>query len=179
MSVSTDGAAWASPQYPMLRGGGIFLLCLGAGLIASIAFSGPALVNYSFFSFGAALGLCSLIFARRWAPGRPTRVQVVALATALLLEAVLFGLMGRFLPRGTSESVRWLWVSVIVGFHFLPMTIAFGPRFLLLGLACIANAVVGLFLPDVPYEVFGLLDGFMKLGVGAWSVLSSAPARTA
>jgi hypothetical protein len=163
----------------MLRGGGVFLICLGAGLVAAIAFSGPALVNYSFFSFGAALGLCSLIFASRWAPGRPTRTQVVAVATALLMEAVLFVLMGRFLPRGTPEAVRWLWVSVIVGFHFLPMAIAFGPRFLLLGLACIANAVAGLFLPDVPYEVFGLLDGFMKLGVGVWSLASSAAMRSA
>ena len=83
--------------------------------------------------------------------------------------------MGRMLPRGTTEHVRWLWVSIIVGVHFLPMTLCFGPRLLSLGFACIANGVVGLLLPHVPYGLFGLIDGFLKLAFGTWLLLTKGP----
>ena len=42
------------------------------------------------------------------------------------------------LPSGTNESVRGMWISMIVGMHFLPMAISFGPRVLVLGAICIA-----------------------------------------
>lgn len=156
--------------YPMLRAGGAFLIFIGAGLIGAIAFSGHALVNYNVFFVGVALGVVSLFFARRLSTGRPTRLQVIALAASIALEVFLFVLMGRLLPRSTEESVRWLWVSAIVGVHFLPMSICFGPRFLLLGAACITNAVAGLVAREIPYELFGLIDGLLKVGVGIWSI---------
>ena len=56
-----------------------------------------------------------------------------------------------------------------------PMAVTFGPRILLLGGACIATALVGLSLPSVPYEVFGIVDGALKVAVGAW-LLSTKPA---
>jgi hypothetical protein len=153
----------------MLRAGGAFLVFIGLGLIGAIAFSGDALVNYNVFFAGAAAGVLSLFFARHLSTGSPTRIQLFALAGAIFLEAFLFAMMVRVLPRGTEEHVRWLWVSVIVGVHFVPMSICFGPRFLTLGVLCIANAAVGLLLAGVPYEVFGVVDGALKLGVGVWS----------
>src|SRR5215469_10758305 len=142
-TLSAKSLAGDDP-YPMRRAGGVFVTFIGAGLIAAIAFSGSALVNYNVFFRGAALGIISLFFARRLSTGRPTRAQVIALIGAIALEVILFALMGRLLPPGTEENVRWLWVNAIVGMHFLPMAICFGPRFLILGAACIANALVGL-----------------------------------
>jgi hypothetical protein len=55
------------------------------------------------------------------------------MVTAIALEIILFNVQGRMLPQGTDESVRWMWISMIVGAHFLPMAISFGPRLLLLG----------------------------------------------
>lgn len=83
-------------------------------------------------------------------------------------------MMGRFLPPGTEEQIRWLWVSMIVGLHFMPMAICFGPWLLALGVGCIATAASGLMMPGVPYEVFGILDGMLKVAVGA-RLLSSKP----
>jgi len=83
----------------------------------------------------------------------------------------------RLLPPGTPEPVRWLWVLMIVGVHFLPMAVCFGPLFLLLGGACISNAALGLLLPEVPFELFGLVDGALKLVVGVGS-LRARPAST-
>jgi hypothetical protein len=159
----------------MRPAGGTFLICIGAGLIGAILFSGAALVNYGVFFAGVALGIVSLLFARRWSTEHPTRVQIVALIVAIALEVSLLALMGRLLPRGTAEDVRWLWVSAIVGIHFLPMSLSFGPRFFVLGAACIANAAAGLVFSHLPYELFGLVDGLLKVGVGVWSLPVRSP----
>src|SRR6185369_10304338 len=100
-----------------------------------------------------------------------TRPQLLALAAALLLEAVLFALLPRLLPPDTSERVRWLWVLTIVGVHF-------GPLFLLLGGACISNAALGLLLPEVPFALYGVIDGALKVFVGVGS-LRARPASIA
>jgi len=154
----------------MRPAGGVFLICIGAGLIGAIVFSGAALVNYGVFFAGAALGVASLVLVSRSSTERPTRVQIAALNVAIALEVLLFVAMGRMLPPGTSEHVRWLWVSAIVGIHFLPMSLAFGARFLLLGGLCVANAAAGLVFSHIPYEPFGLIDGVLKVSVGVWCV---------
>ena len=154
----------------MARSGGLFLVLIGAALIAAIAFSGDALVNYTVFYVGAGLAVLSLFLSGRLSVGTPTRVQLAALAGAIALEVALFVAMGHTLPPGTSERVRWLWVLMIVGVHFVPMAVCFGPIFVLLGGACMANAALGLVLPGVPYETFGLVDGALKVVVGVSSL---------
>jgi hypothetical protein len=175
-SISAVRAPPAGHRYPIARSGGLFLVLIGAGLLGGVAFSGDALVDYRVFFGGVAVATLSLFFAKRLSFGPPTRPQIAALIFALALEGVLFGLMGRLLPPGTEEDVRWLWVSVIVGVHFLPMAICFGPRMLLLGAACIATAGAGLLLPTTPYEVFGVIDGMLKVAVGAWLLSTQASA---
>ena len=155
-------------EYPIVRSGGLFLLIIGAGLLAAIAASGGAPVNHGVFYAALAAALLSLFFAGRLSFGSPTALQIGALVFALALQGALLVLQGRLLPPTTPEHIRWLWVSSIVGVHFLPMAVAFGPRMLLLGGACIATALVGLALPSVPYEVFGIVDGALKVGFGAW-----------
>ena len=168
MSTSSQSIPSATHVYPMVRSGGLFLALVGLGLIGGVLFSGNAPVNYVVFFVGVALGVVALMFAGPLSFGSPTRIQVAALVAAVALEVVLLNIQGRMLPQGTDESVRWLWISMIVGVHFLPMAISFGPRLLALGAICIANAIVGLLLPAVPYEAFGLFDGFAKLAFGIW-----------
>jgi uncharacterized protein DUF6609 len=175
-SIAAAGAPPRSHRYPIARSGGLFLVLIGAGLLAGIAFSGNALVDYRVFFGGVAAATLSFFFAKRLSFGSPTWPQIAALIFALALEGALFGLTGRLLPPGTEEHVRWLWVSVIVGVHFIPMAICFGPRMLLLGAACIATAVAGLMLPSTPYEVFGVVDGMLKVVVGAWLFSTKASA---
>jgi len=119
--------------------------------------------------------MLSLFFAGRLSFGSPTPLQIGALVFALALQGALIVMQGRLLPPTTPEHVRWLWVSLIVGVLFLPMAVAFGPRMLLLGCACIATAFVGLVVPTVPYEAFGIVDGTLKVGFGAW-LFSTKPA---
>jgi hypothetical protein len=163
-------------RYPIVRSGGLFLVILGAGLLAAIAASGDALVNHSVFYAALGAALLSLLFARRFLSfGAPTALQIGALTFAVALQGALIFLQARVLPASTPEETRWLCVSLIVGVHFLPMALAFGPRMLLLGGACITTALVGLLLPSVPYEVFGIVDGTLKVVGGAW-LLATKPA---
>lgn len=154
--------------YPIVRSGGLFLLIIGAALLAAIAASGDAPMNHGVFYAALAAALLSLLLAGRLSLGSPTPLQIGALVFALALQGALIVLQGRLLPPTTPEHVRWLWVSLIVGVHFLPMAVAFGPRMLLLGGACIATALVGLAVPTVTYEAFGIVDGVPKVGFGAW-----------
>ena len=165
-------------RYPMARRGGLFVVVVGAGLIAAVALGRDTLVSYPVFFGGLGLAVLSLFVSGRLSDGRPTRAQLVALAAALALEAVLFALLPRLLPPGTPERVRWCWVLMIVGAHFLPMAVSFGPLFSLLGGACISNAALGLLLPDVPFGLFGVLDGALKVIVGI-GLLRPQPASAA
>lgn len=165
-------------RYPMARRGGLFLVVVGAGLIAAIALGRETLVSYPVFFAGLGLAVLSLFVSGRLSDGRPTRAQRLALAVALAVEAVLFALLPRVLPPETSEHVRWLWALMIVGVHLLPMGVSFGPLFLLLGGACISNAALGLLLPEVPFGLFGFVDGALKVFVGVGS-LRARPGRVA
>ena len=158
----------ARRPYPLVRAGGLFVAVMGVGIGGGIAFSGPALVNYAVFYAALAIAIGSLFLAGYLSQGEPSRLQIAALAGAIVLEVALIIAMARLLPLGTAEHVRWLWVLGIVGVHFVPMALSFGPGFLCLGLACIANAAVGLRLQAVPFEIFGLIDGALKLAVGLW-----------
>lgn len=167
-SQPTNSYKTAMANYPMARSGGLFLILIGAALLCAILFSGRALVSYNIFFVGAALAVVSLLASSRFSVGSPSSLQIAALAFAISLEVILFIALVRNLPPATPEPTRWLWVSIVVGIHFLPMALSFGPRMLLLGLACIADGVVGLLLPNVAFEFFGTIDGFLKLGIGFW-----------
>jgi hypothetical protein len=158
----------AGHPYPMAPAGGLFLAIVGVGLIAAVTFSGEALADLRLFFVGVGLGVVALMFASKLSLGTPTRVQIAALVAAVALEIILFNIQGRMLPRGTDESIRWMWISMIVGVHFLPMAISFGPRLLALGAICIAISIAGLNLAGVPGEVFLLMDAVSKLVIGLW-----------
>lgn len=108
------------------------------------------------------------MFSGRLSLGKPTRLQLAGLVTAIALEVALFNVQGRLLPPGTDESVRWMWISMIVGVHFVPMAISFGPRLLALSAICIAISSVGLRVTSVAAEVILLLDATAKVAIGFW-----------
>jgi len=84
-------------------------------------------------------------------------------------------------PMLGSPDVRtyWLWALGIVGLHFIPMAIAFGPIVLALGVACMANAAVGLAASSMPFLLIGTADGLLKVLLGGWMLLSREPGRSA
>lgn len=155
--------------YPMVRAGGLFLLIFGVGIIGDVFLNGVILV-------GAILAMASLMFSKVLSFGKPKRIQFIALALAIVLEIVLIVIMIRMLPANTLESVRSMCILLIVGIHFLPMAISFGPRFGILGILCIVNASAGLILSGVAVDIFLLLDGALKVVFGIWFLSDKARA---
>lgn len=147
--------------YPMVRAGGLFLVFFGAGIVINIFLSGAFLV-------GIVLAILSLMFSKTLSFGKPKRFQIIALVFAMVLEMVLFFIMIRVLPADIAGSVRLMWILLIVGIHFLPMAISFGPRFGILGILCIVNALTALVLVGAVNEIFLLVDGTLKFCFGLW-----------
>jgi hypothetical protein len=166
-------------QYPLRRAGGLFLAFMGSGIVLGVAFRGRDPINVPVLLAGATIAMLSLGFARRGAAARPSRTQVAALLGAIALEFGLFVLLGLLVPVTPQSDPRLWWLSAltIVGVHFLPMGLTFGPEAAALGALCLINAGAGLVFPDLPFTGTALLDGALKVAFGAWLFL--APSRSA
>jgi hypothetical protein len=126
-----------------------------------------------FCSFPVAAAALVIFGGRLMAPfGNPTRLQLWFLFGSIALEIVLF----RFgLPRyrGAGERSARLASLFMVGVHFLPMAVAFGPMCLTLGLALCLCSGAGLWLrPSLPLSGLWAADGLLKIAFGSVMMLA-------
>ena len=159
------------PRYPMVRSGGLFVLLIGSGVVGGTLLASDGFVNEQVFFLGLGAAVLSLVGARWVSYGRGTPLQLFALFGALGLQAILLVAAARVLGP-MSEDRLWYRTMVIVGLHFLPMSVAFGPRMLLLGIACIANGAIGFLVPAVPFALVAFIDGILKITVGTWMFMT-------
>jgi hypothetical protein len=155
----------------MVRAGGLFILIMGAGVVLGGVF--PRRRRAFLIAGGAVATIAIVVFAGTLtAPlGAPTRLQIWFLFGAILAEAVLVRVaVARYQSRG--ERSLLLAILFVVGLHFLPMAVAFGPLCAALGVAAGANAAVGLWLrPSLPLDRLWLIDGWIKIAFGALMLL--------
>ena len=98
--------------------------------------------------------------------GVPSPLQIWSLVVAVAFEiAVIAVVVGQFRTRG--ERTLRLGILLAVGTHFLLMAPAFGPLIVLLGVLVILNALLGLRSPSLSVRTLWLLDGSLKLAIGA------------
>jgi hypothetical protein len=164
----------AEYPYPLARPGGLFLVLAGAAIVSGALFPRyrVALLGGGLLIASAATALATprLILGL----GRPTHFQVLALFSAVLLEAVTIPLAVRA-TRHRDECARWLAVFFVVGLHFLPMGVAFGPLAVALGLAIMLNAGVGLWRSSrATLRPLWLTDGLLKVTAGMMMLLDVA-----
>ena len=152
--------------YPLIRSGGLFLIIIGAMIIAGVLL--PRARN---ILVAVGLALASIITAIA-APsltqplGVPSWPQILVLAGSVLLEMILIQVVVRYVyPLGERTII--LSVLFVVGLHFLPMAVAFGPIIGILGILTILNAGAGLWLsPNMNLSIVWFFDGFLKLACG-------------
>jgi len=175
MNTTTTGlepeAVGTPVRYPMVRSGGLFLVLIGSGVVGGTLLARDGLVNQPVFFLGLGAAVLSLLGARWVSFGRGTPLQLFALFGALGLQAVLLVAAARVLGPMSGDRL-WYRTMVIVGLHFLPMSVSFGPRMLWLGTACIANGALGFLAPAVPFGLVAFVDGILKITVGAWMFLT-------
>jgi hypothetical protein len=166
MPVDLDTASWAH-AFPMVRAGGVFIFIMGAGVVL-----GAVLPNRRrlFLIVGAAVATIAIVFsaARLSAPfGIPSRLQIGFLFASIGAEAILVR-VAVALYREAGERSLLLAILLAVGFHFLPMAVAFGPLCAALGVTLCVCAGFGLWLrSDIPLNRLWAADGLIKMAFGA------------
>ena len=157
--------------YPLIRSGGLFLVIIGAMIIA-----GASLPRVRNILVAAGLALASIVTAIV-APslahplGTPTWQQILVLAGSVLLEMILIQAVVRYVYH-LGERTIVLSVLLVVGLHFLPMAVAFGPIIAILGILTILNAGAGLWLrQDMNLSILWFFDGLLKLACGIMMVV--------
>jgi hypothetical protein len=171
-SVAIELSAWAH-AFPLVRGGGLFILIIGAGVMLGGIFVRRRLLVLG-IGAAAASAAIALFAAQLAAPlGMPSRIQVGFLVGSIVLEAVLIRIVvAKFKKSG--ERALLLAILFVVGLHFLPMAGAFGPLCALLGLVLCANAAIGIWWNTaLPLNRLWLSDGLIKTAFGALMLGSS------
>jgi hypothetical protein len=158
--------------YPMMPGAGLFILLVGLG-IAIGGLLGEKYVVRMLIAGGVLAILSQIVQVRGLNNfgGTPTRAQFYALYIGIAFEAALIGLVVYFI-RDRGSRRFWLWILIVVGVHFLVLAYAQGPPLLLLAVLSIANAMVGLRMTRISYLRFWVIDGLLKIGIGAWMLLT-------
>jgi hypothetical protein len=152
--------------YPLIRCGGLFLIIIGAMIIA-----GALLPRARNMLVAVGLAVASIVTAIA-APslarplGAPSLQQIFVLAGSVVLEMSLIQVVVRYVYY-LGERTIILSVFLVVGLHFLPMAVAFGPIIAILGILTILNAGVGLWLsPNMNLSILWFCDGMLKLAGG-------------
>lgn len=156
-------------SFPLVRGGGAFLVAIGLGIV--IGAPGTRRWRLAWLIAGAGLGVVimavggatKIIFAGL---PYPAIWQWVVLGLAFAIEALLVNVVLRKVPDVDSRQF-WLWILFIVGAHFLILGFSHGPVCALLGLLCMANALIGLRLKNTNFRIFWAVDGVLKIAAGA------------
>jgi hypothetical protein len=80
--------------------------------------------------------------------------------------ALVGGVVARY--KSAGERTFLLMILFVVGFHFLPMAVAFGPLCAVLGVSAMANAGFGLWARrEIALSQLWILDGVLKIGFGS------------
>ncbi|MFI5801703.1 DUF6609 family protein [Streptomyces sp. NPDC051561] len=182
--------------YPLIRGGGLFLLCVGLGFLLGWIFQSrwiPFAIGGGVAGFIAS-GLSALLPSL----GSPSFVQIAGLVGSFVLEmGLIYLVISRYqkqqglepekqqglepekqstqqdLKQQPDERTLILTILFVVGLHFLTMGLAHGPLMTILGLATSANALIGLYVAkSLPVRALGVTDALLKLGFGAWMLLA-------
>jgi hypothetical protein len=164
-------------MFPMIRAGGLFILIMGIGVIFGALWPRRRMAMLIAGGTGATLAIILTADLLTRPLGVPTRTQFWALAAAIALEIVLIGIVVARYKRA-GERPFLLAILLVVGLHFLPMAITFGPLCAVLGLCAMANAGIGLSISrDISLNRLWVIDGVLKLSFGSFmfAVAGSTP----
>lgn len=158
----------ADHPYPLIRGGGLFLLGVGTGFLLSWIFR-KFWLQFMIGGFIAGFvgsGLSALLPSL----GTPSFAQIAGLVGSFVLEAGLIFLVITKTKSADDRTIT-LWILFVVGVHFVPMGLAHGPLITILGMLTMINAFAGL-RSRAPLPMIGVIDALLKFGFGAVMLLA-------
>ena len=144
---------------------GAFVICVGLGLIAgglSARLIYPALAVG--FGSGFIAMILTAIMALRMGHRKPSLLQRLTPSICAIVEIIVLMALVPFIPA--DARTLFIVVLAVVGLHFLPMMVSYGPLAGGLGLACVIAAGAAWAMPAEPLVVILLVDGGLKVAFG-------------
>ncbi|MGD6801910.1 DUF6609 family protein [Rossellomorea aquimaris] len=156
-------------EYNTQRTCGVWLVYIGALIILSALAGGDLLIQPFLLGFGYFAGFVLILglpfVNRKLAYGKNSKFQDSIDNFSVVLNVVLCTACGLIIG---FEDLRLLWCSIFiaVGIHFFGFYFSQGKRMVLLGILTVLNGVLGLILISIPFIIFALIDGLLKLLIG-------------
>lgn len=163
------GRVETDQKYNTQRTVGVWLVYIGVIIILSALTGGDLLIQPFIMGFGFFIGfflIFSLPFVNnRLAYGKNSKFQDrmdnISIAVTIIL-CTLSGLIIGF----DDLRLLWLIIFIIIGIHFFGFYFSQGKIMLILGGLTALNALVGILLISVPFLLFAVLDGMIKIVFG-------------
>lgn len=166
--------------YPSIRVGGLWMIWIGAVIILASLLTFGQVFNGPLFYLGFIAGVAGILVNSRVRAilsfGQTTKRQRTAMWFGVGLQTLLFIVLANGFAN-LDQRTYWLISLIIVGLHLLPFSLLHGPRAALLGVLCMVSAGVGIAWGGLPFWLFGVIDGLLKLLFGIWMFSSRPPQR--
>jgi len=163
-------------KYPLIRVIGIWLVLIGSVITLSTLVGGRFELNPFVFmgGYGISLYITELnpyVKRKYTLKGELNTLQKkMAKYGDISLFPLMFIMGGSFIPSGDWRMV-WLGTLMATGIHFLLFIPVHGRVMLYLSVLCTIWPITGMFFKDIPFLVFGVLDGLVKIGFGVYLFL--------
>lgn len=166
-------------EYNDKRCCGLWFLIVGVVIVIASILGGGQKVNMVIFTIGFIGGFYISIINKKVVSklscGASSKFQNnVANFSIGILFPLMFIFGGSFFP---SQNWRMIWLGTFlaVGLHFFPFYFVHGISMIGIAILCSLNAILGMFLPSVPFILFALLDGTIKIAFGIYLLFFSKP----
>ena len=156
-------------EYNTQRTVGVWLLYIGVIIILSAITSGDLFIQ------PVLMGLCYfigyfLIFGlsyvnKKLSYGKNSKFQDRMDNYSIIFTIILCTLCG--LVIGFDDlRLLWLCIFIVIGIHFFGFYFSQGKIMILLGILTTLNSLLGILLISVPFLLFAVIDGIIKIIIG-------------
>ncbi|MNB85448.1 hypothetical protein D3C75_323600 [compost metagenome] len=159
---------------------GLWLIWVAAILFAGLLAGGTQLISMPVFSLGYMAGIFGILtnktVNRRLSYGPQTAFQgKMTIYSIILMFILMVSVGGPHFGDGNYRMV-WLGAFLAIGIHFVPMAWVHGRSMLLLAVLLSANALTGMFWPELSFHTLVYADIAVKLAWGTALLISGRPA---
>ena len=156
-------------EYNTQRTVGVWLVYIGVIIILSAFIGGDLFIQPITMGMGYFIGYF-LIFGlpyvnKKLAYGKNSKFQDKMDNYSIIFTIILCTLVG--LVIGFDDlRLLWLCILIVIGIHFFGFYFSQGKLMLMLGVLTIINSFVGILLISVPFLLFAMIDGIIKIIIG-------------
>lgn len=156
-------------KYNTQRTVGVWLVYIGVIIILSALMGDDLLIQPFTMGFGYFIGYF-LIFGlpyvnNKLAYGKNSRLQDKMDNYSIIFTIILCTISG--LVIGFDDlRLLWLCIFIIIGIHFFGFYFSQGNLMIILGVLTILNSLIGILLISIPFLLFAVIDGIIKIIIG-------------